>query len=221
MPESAARPKLRSYIALREGQRMSILGMSRAPVAILAAASSVVIVAGIAAIVSASTGSSQTASDNTVASATAAPTADEHQSTVRCADLPHLWSGAGDIGYDPQSGIVHFAWPDGTAADVRDSEPGCAAQPGLEGQLDGYREGALASERASCRDLQYLVDAIRAERRSNGQSTSGRVPVSDAAQAAAARRAGASPEGAVAKRHVGSGLIDLDQADTVLGQCPR
>jgi hypothetical protein len=140
--------------------------------------------------------------------------------TVRCEDMPHLWSGAEDVAYDPQSGIVHMIWPDGAAADVRDTEPECAAQPGLREQLDGYREGAIASERASCRDLQYLVDAVRAERRSHGQSTSGSVPVTDAAQAAAARRTGTDVDAAIAKRHVGSRLINLDEADKSLAQCP-
>lgn len=140
--------------------------------------------------------------------------------TVRCQDLPHLWSGAEDVAYDPQSGVVHFAWPDGSSADVSDAEAGCAEQPGLEEQLGGYRDGALASERASCRELRYLVDAVRAERRREGRSTSGIVPVTDAAQAAAARSVGASADAAVAKRQAGSRMIDLDEADRVLSQCP-
>jgi hypothetical protein len=150
----------------------------------------------------------------------AASSATTRVDTVACADLPHLWSGSGDIAYDPSTHIVRFGWGDGTFADVRDTEPGCASQPGLEQELRGNREGAIASERASCRELQDLVDAVRAERRSNGQSTSGRVPVSDAAQAAAARKAGTPVDLAVAKRRAGSRLLDLDESQRVLEQCP-
>jgi hypothetical protein len=151
----------------------------------------------------------------------AAPPASAHPTTVRCQDLPHLWSGAEDVAYDAKSGVVHFVWPDGVAADVSDTEAGCSEQPGLEGQLDGYRDGALASERASCRELQYLVDAVRVERRRDGLSTTGSVPVSDAAQAAAARAVGASADAAVAKRRAGGRMFNLDEADKVLEQCPQ
>lgn len=141
--------------------------------------------------------------------------------TVRCEDLPHLWSGAHDIAYDPQSGVVRFGWPDGTAADVLDSEAGCAAQPGLEEHLASQRDGADASERASCLELQHLVDAVRAERRDRGQSTSGSVPVSATAAAAAADSSGVPSGAAVAKPGSGSRMIDLDESDKVLEQCAR
>jgi hypothetical protein len=141
--------------------------------------------------------------------------------TVTCEELPSLVTASEDIAYDPTTHIVQFGWGDGTYSKVLDTEPGCASQPRFEEELRGLREGAVASERASCRELQYLVDAVRAERRSNGESTTGPVPVSDAAQAEAARRNGSSVELSVEKRRQSGGLLDLDQADRSLAECPR
>jgi hypothetical protein len=197
--------------------------LSRHRLHALAAVSSVALVVTIALALVLSRGHPSSV-DNLVSTgnpASAGSSANASEVTVACEDLPNLWSGSGDIAYDAQTHIVQFGWGDGTSAKVRDTEPGCAAQPGLEEQLRGAREGAIATERAECRELQYLVDAVRAERSSNGLSTSGGVTVSDAAQAAAARRNGSSFDAAVAKRRAGSRTIDLDQSDQVLEQCPR
>jgi hypothetical protein len=183
----------------------------------LVAATCAVALVGIVAGTIAATRDHPTSTDSLTSPGSSAPAEID---TVACADMPHLWSGSGDIAYDPQSRIVQFGWDDGTSARVRDTEPGCASQPGLERELRGNREGALASERASCRELQDLVDAVRAERRSNGQSASGRVPVSDAAQAAAARQSGTPVDLAVAKRRLAGRMLDLDASDKVLEQCP-
>jgi hypothetical protein len=157
----------------------------------------------------------------TPSSAAVASSAPSAPVAVRCEDLPHLWSGAHDIAYDPESGVVRFGWPDGTTANVLDSALGCAAQPGLERQLAEHRVGAEASERASCRELQHLVDAVRAARRERGESTSGSVPVSDAAAASAAEMSGVPPGAAVPKPGSGERMIDLDASDRVLEQCPQ
>jgi hypothetical protein len=146
-------------------------------------------------------------------------TADE---TVSCDELPQPWTAAHEIIYEADRHIVVFVWEDNTHAAVSDTEPGCAGQPGLEQELQGNREGALVNERAACRELRELVDAVRSERRSQGKSMGGTAEVSEAAERAAARRAGTPADAAVAKRRsLPDRTIDLDQADSVLEQCPR
>ena len=144
---------------------------------------------------------------------------------TRCEDLPSLWSGAHEINYDPQARTVTFVWDDDQAT-MRDTDRGCASQPGLEAELRDNRDGWIASERASCQDLRYLVDAVKAERLAQGKATSGEVPVSDQAAEAAARK---TPSGAqladsgaiAAKNHAaGQRMLDLDNSDAVLATCP-
>lgn len=143
------------------------------------------------------------------------------EAPVACRDLPHLWTGAVEISYYPETHLVGLVWDDGEHAQVADSDPGCEAQPMLEAMLRDKRDGAVAADRAACSELGELVSAVRSERQGRGQSVHGRVPVSDAAQAAVARSHGISPAAAVAKRHAAGSAIDLDQADAVLAQCPH
>ncbi len=146
--------------------------------------------------------------------------------STRCEALPYLWTGAQEINYDAQARTVTFVWDDAQAT-MRDTDPGCSSQPGLDAELLGNREGWLASERASCQDLQNLVDAVKAERRATGASTSGRVPVSDQAAVAAPRQnpsggAELASSGAIEiKNHAaGQRFIDLDHSQAVLEKCP-
>ena len=146
-------------------------------------------------------------------------------SFTRCEDLPGLWSAAHEINYDPQARTVTFIWEDDQAT-MRDTDRGCSTQPGLDGELRGSRDGWLASERASCQDLRNLVDAVRAERRAQGKTTTGEVPVSDQAAEAAARKTPSGAQhadsGAIAakNRAAGQRMLDLDRSDAVLAKCP-
>lgn len=144
---------------------------------------------------------------------------------TRCEDLPSLWSGAHEISYDPEARTVTFVWGDDQAT-MRDTDRGCATQPGLEVELRDNREGWLANERVDCRDLRNLFDAVKAERQSQGKSISGEVPVSDQASEAAARRtrsgAQLADSGALAAKNHAAGqrTIDLDRSQAVLAKCP-
>lgn len=144
---------------------------------------------------------------------------------TRCEELPHLWSGAGEINYLPQAGTVTFVWDDGEAT-MRDTDRGCPSQPGLDAELRGNVEGWLASERAACADLRDLLGAVKSERRAQGKATRGRVPVSEEAAVAAARQSPSGGQvadfGAIAAKHQGVGqrTIDLDMSEAVLARCP-
>lgn len=145
--------------------------------------------------------------------------------TTRCEDLPHLWSGAGEIDYEADARTVTFVW-DHDQVTMRDTDRGCASQPGLEAELRGNRDGWLANRRAGCAELRNLVDAVKAERRAQGGTTRGIVAVSDQAAEAAARQnpltAPLADSGAVAlkTRAAGQRTIDLDYSDAVLARCP-
>lgn len=141
-----------------------------------------------------------------------------------CETMPHLWSGAEEINHDVDAGTVTFVWGE-DAATLTDTDPGCAKQPGLAEQLAGIRSGVTQQKKVDCADLQALVDSVREERRSQGLSTSGRVPVSEHAAEAAARKNLASArfadtgELAAKMRSAGPRTIDLDQSDDVLAGC--
>jgi hypothetical protein len=143
-----------------------------------------------------------------------------------CKDLPQLWSGAVEIDYDSDARVVTFVWSDGSHAHVRDSDPGCPGQPGLDEELRGNRQGWLANEKVACHDLRDLLDAVKADRSSRGLGTAGRVAVADSAIAAAARKnPGTADDASVAaitaKSHAGGQrTLDVDQATNVLARCP-
>ncbi|MGH9039423.1 MAG: hypothetical protein ACRDZ3_04260 [Acidimicrobiia bacterium] len=144
-----------------------------------------------------------------------------------CEEMQHLWSGAHEINYDADARTVTFVWEDGQAAMLRDTDPGCDSQPRLEGQLRGSRNAYLANEKASCQELRNLVDAVKEERKAEGTSTSGRVPVSDAAAEKAARKnpktAWLADSGKLRELNhaLGPRTIDLDGSEQVLATCPR
>lgn len=156
------------------------------------------------------------------------PSGPQDNSNDTCEAMPDLWTAAGEITYDPEARTVTFEWHDGETVTLRDTDPGCEGQPGLEEELRANRDGWIAQERVDCMNLRNLVDEVRAERRSQGQSTNGRVPVSvRAAEAAMART---SPGGAddvragrVREKHAKGGpwTIDLDYSDQVLARCPQ
>lgn len=157
----------------------------------------------------------------------AAPTSGGSTPSITpCAAMPYLWSGAGDIAYDPAAGTVTFAWDDGPTATLRDTDPGCDSQPGLVDQLQGKRAGYRAQWVADCADLRNLVDAVTAERRAQGEGDGGRVPVSDQAAERAARRnpstRALADSGAIREKNQAAGqrTLDLDQSRAVLAACP-
>lgn len=144
-----------------------------------------------------------------------------------CEDMPNLWSAAIVIEYDPKARIVTFIWEDGQTANLRDTDSGCESQPGLEAELKGNRTGYRATEKNICRELRDLMDSVKEERKAQGKSTSGRVPVSDAAAEAAARKdpknAQLADSGKIREKNKAGGprTIDLDESERVLGKCPK
>jgi len=147
--------------------------------------------------------------------------------TMACEEMPHLWSGAVEINYDADARTVTFVWEDGRTATLRDTDPGCDSQPRLEDVLRGNRDGYLANEKVACQELRNLVDAVKEERKAEGKSTSGRVPVSDAAAEKAARKnpksAGLADSGKLREKNQAQGprTIDLDYSEQVLAACPK
>lgn len=112
-------------------------------------------------------------------------------------------------------------------ATLRDTDRGCNSQPGLEAELRGNRDGYLANEKVGCQELQDLVNAVKEERKSQGRSASGRVPVSDEAAEKAARKnpkaAWLADSGKIREKNHAGGprSIDLDYSERVLAECPR
>lgn len=142
-----------------------------------------------------------------------------------CGDLPHPWREAHETYYRWTTRTVTFTWEDGQTASLRDTDPGCDSQPGIEGALRSHREGSLATQKADCQELRYLVEAVIEERQAQGKPTSGvgRVPVSDAA---AEKAYGKNPKMAP---YIESGRIhemrapsiDLDLAAQLVADCPE
>lgn len=158
---------------------------------------------------------------------TAAAAQSSGSDTAACENMPHLWSGAGEIDYDAQARTVTFVWEDGQTATLHDTDPECDSQPGLEAELRGNRNGFLANEKVGCQELRDLVDAVKDERKAEGKSTSGRVPVSDKAAEKAARKnpktAWLADSGQIREKNHAAGprTIDLGYSERVLATCPK
>ncbi|MGH9039152.1 MAG: hypothetical protein ACRDZ3_02875 [Acidimicrobiia bacterium] len=164
-----------------------------------------------------------TASDTTPSDTT--PSDVMPSDLMACVDLPHHWREAQETYYRWTTRTVTFTWEDGQTATLRDTDPGCDSQPGIEGALRSHREGHLVALKADCQELRHLVEAVIEERQAQGKPTSdvGRVPVSDAA---AEKAYGKNPKNA---RYIESGeihemrapTIDLDRSVRTLEDCPE